>query len=177
MRALVRYVEQGGIIETHDDIPDTVRKQLYAEERQRLEKQHKAPNYLTTGSMLPPININVLPTQSSQSLVSSSSAEAIPPVTGQPHYIEIPGPLEDAVEECTNWQLSWVNTEIFTDNIERARDIVLENCLDLNQILHKIDPNFFIKQGMKIGVAHRFVRDITLWLERHKQEKDSDDGW
>lgn len=38
MRTLVKYVEQCSIIETHDDIPDTVRNQLYAEEQQRNEK-------------------------------------------------------------------------------------------------------------------------------------------
>lgn len=35
MKALVKYVEQGGILETHDDVPDMIRDQLYAEERQR----------------------------------------------------------------------------------------------------------------------------------------------
>lgn len=68
MRTLVKYVEQGGTIETHDDIPDTVRNQLYAEEQQRNEKQQKAPELSTSGSILPPININVLPTQGSQPL-------------------------------------------------------------------------------------------------------------
>jgi hypothetical protein len=44
MKALVKHVEQGGILETHDDVPDMIRDQLYAEERQRIEKRQKATN-------------------------------------------------------------------------------------------------------------------------------------
>lgn len=47
----------------------TVREQLYAEERQWLEKQHKAPTHPRTETMFPLININVLPTQSSQPVI------------------------------------------------------------------------------------------------------------
>lgn len=65
-------MEKGGVLDTHDDVPDDVRKQLYDEERQRFSKENKSSNNLTTGSTLPPININVLPTQSSQPLISSS---------------------------------------------------------------------------------------------------------
>ncbi|EFW14609.1 conserved hypothetical protein [Coccidioides posadasii str. Silveira] len=44
LRSLVRYVEQGGVLETHDDVPDTIREQLYAEEQQSVERQQL--NYL-----------------------------------------------------------------------------------------------------------------------------------
>lgn len=66
LKNLVKYVEQGGVLETHDDIPDTVREQLYAKEQQGLERQQKKTNHSTAGSMCHPININVLPTQSPQ---------------------------------------------------------------------------------------------------------------
>lgn len=39
MKALVKYVEQGGTLETHGDVPNTIRDQLYAEERQQIEKR------------------------------------------------------------------------------------------------------------------------------------------
>jgi hypothetical protein len=44
LTALVKYVKQGGIIETHDNIPSNVREQPYAEERQQLSKQDKSTN-------------------------------------------------------------------------------------------------------------------------------------
>jgi hypothetical protein len=41
MKALTRYVDQRGDLETCEDILDTVRKQPFAEEIQRLEKRKK----------------------------------------------------------------------------------------------------------------------------------------
>lgn len=65
MRNLVQYVQGGGVIEAHDDVPEDLRQQLCAEEEQQLSEQQKRPNHSTIGSMCPPININTLPAQSS----------------------------------------------------------------------------------------------------------------
>ncbi|OAX79023.1 hypothetical protein ACJ72_06660 [Emergomyces africanus] len=46
MKARIRYMLQGAVLETHDDIPDTIRDQLYAEEHRRIEKQQKVSNPL-----------------------------------------------------------------------------------------------------------------------------------
>ncbi|KAF7174220.1 hypothetical protein CNMCM5623_006758 [Aspergillus felis] len=170
LKTIVKYMEQGGILDTHDDVPDNVREQLYAEEHHRLLKQNKSPNAFATGSTLPPININVLPTQSSQpSLSSSSGTEAS--MSSRADYADIPGPLEAVVEEYANWHLSRVSSDSYKENIKKARDIALENCFDLGQIQAE-DPDFFVKQGVKIGAARRFVGHIRLWLE----EKENGSG-
>lgn len=104
-------MEQGGILDTHDDVPDNVRKQLYDEEHQRLSKENKPANNLATGSTLPPININVLPTQSSQPVISSSWGTEATSISDQADYPDIPGPLEAVVEEYANWHLSRVNSD------------------------------------------------------------------
>jgi hypothetical protein len=66
--------------------------------------------------MFPPININVLPTQSSPLISSSSGTEATPPKITQADSIDIPGLLE-AVEEYTSWHLSRVSTNSFKENL------------------------------------------------------------
>lgn len=39
----------------------------------------------------------------------------------------------------------------FKDNIRKARDIVLDNCLDLGQLPNpKIGHDFFVKEGVKL---------------------------
>lgn len=173
MKALVKYVEQGGILETHDDVPDTIRDQLYAEERQRMEKRQKVPD-LSTRSSYPPININVAPTQSSQPGINSKDHTKTAPLV-QPD-LDIPGPIEVAVEEYTNWHLENVSTDNFKENIRKARDIVLDNCLDLGQLHNpKIGPEFFVKEGVKIGVAHRFVNDTNKWLKQCKRKRVAED--
>jgi hypothetical protein len=60
MKILIEHVEQGGTLQTHDDVPEHVREQLYAEEQQDVEHQWKrrAPSLASS----PPIHItNVLP--------------------------------------------------------------------------------------------------------------------
>lgn len=46
----------------------------------------------------------------------------------------------------------------------KALDITLENCLDIKQICDERDPEFFVKQNVKIGVARWFVNEIKLWV-------------
>jgi hypothetical protein len=48
----------------------------------------------------------------------------------------------------------------------------LDNCLDLKQI-HGENAEFFVKQGVKIGAARRFIIDIGLWLKHREQNKES----
>lgn len=163
LKTIIKYVEQGGILDTHNNVPNNVREQLYAEECQRLSKQNKSPNNLTTASTIPLININVLPTQSSQSLISSSGTEATS-TSNQADYVGIPGLLEAVVEEYAIWHLSRVNSDCYKENIMKARNIALDNWLDLGHIRAE-SPDFFVRQGVKIGVARRFVSHTRLWLE------------
>lgn len=169
LKALVKYVEKGGVLETHDDVPDSVREQLYAEENQRLDKKKKAAENSTTGSVCPPININVLPAGSSQQSIKPPANDAMASGPGCTKSIIIDGLLDVAVDEYTEWQQSRVSNEAFRENINKARDVTLENCLDLTQIYEDQDPGFFVKHGVKVGAARRFVRDIGLWVKRRKE--------
>jgi len=80
-----------------DDVPKYFREQLFAEERQRLEKQlHASASALTP---FPPINItNVLPASyqlSISSLVDSSTSLVVRPSTVI--SLDIPGPRDVAM--------------------------------------------------------------------------------
>jgi hypothetical protein len=120
--------------------------------------------------MCPPININLSPTQLPQSPKTAYGCAEIN-ISGQTD-LEIPGLIEETVEEYTNWHLEKVSTENFKENIRRARDIVLENCLDLGQLHNpNIGAEFLVKEGVKIGVAYRFVSDTTKWLKQRKRKK------
>ncbi len=63
LRHLVGLVKKKKLnIESHDDVPDEVRQQLYAEEQHRLESQHKTRRPSSNDSSpSAPININFLP--------------------------------------------------------------------------------------------------------------------
>ena len=55
-------------------------------------------------------------------------------------------------------------------DFRKARDVALENALDLDLIHEENDPGFFEKQGVKRGTAKRFVRDIPRWAKRYKAD-------
>jgi hypothetical protein len=75
-------------------------------------------------------------------------------------------PLDIAVKEYSHWHQSRVDSETLKDDIEKARELALANGLDLKQIHEDRDPEFFIKHGVKVGVARRFVNDIRQWVEQ-----------
>lgn len=79
------------------------------------------------------------------------------------------GLLGISVEEYTEWQQSRVSNKTFRDNIKKARDVTLENCLDLMQIHEDQDPGFFVNHGVKVGAARRFVRDVGLWVKQREE--------
>lgn len=62
-----------------------------------------------------------------------------------------------------------MSNKSFKDDITKARDMTLENCLDLMQIYKDQDPDFFVKRGVKVGAARRFVRDIGHWVNRREE--------
>lgn len=172
---LVNYVEKGGVLNIHDDVPHDIQEQIYNEEQEQGKKKQKTSNHAPNGLTCPPINIHVLPTSSQPPVASQADDEATQPKPVRNDSIDIPGLLNVAVEEYTNWHLSRVSAEVFKENIRKARDVTLENCLDLKQIYDHIDPDFFVKEGVKIGVARRFVSDITLWIKHCDQIKARED--
>lgn len=168
-KALIDFVEQGNTLRSHDDVPEYVREQLFAEEQQRLERQPNLPASAPTP--YPPINItNVLPSSHQSSI--AGSVDSSTSVVGRPSSVvllDIPGPRDVAVKLYSEWQQSNVVDEGLKTEFQKACDVSLNDGLDLEQIYEDQDPEFFIQSGVKRGVARRFVRDISGWAKRYKQ--------
>ncbi|KAJ9481151.1 hypothetical protein VN97_g12352 [Penicillium thymicola] len=162
LKILTRYVQQGGVIEIHDDIPDSLREQLYTEENQRLERRKKSSESSTCGSTCHPVHFHLL----SQMPIptTTAAAESTTPAPKPTDPIDIPGLLDIAVKEYATWHQSRVSSETFRENIQKACDVALENCLDLKQIHDDQDADFFVRNGVKAGAARRFVSDIARWV-------------
>ncbi|OJD24349.1 hypothetical protein ACJ73_04284 [Blastomyces percursus] len=163
------HAEKCGILDGHKDVPERVRKELYMEEQQRLEKNNrKGGHIIGNGVSYPPININVLPSQSSASGLDISAA--LPSIDFKsPNPLEIPGPRDKAVKEYGEWQVSNVIDDTLKAAFQQVCDMMLENGLDLEQVYKDQDPDFFISKGIKMGIARRFVEDIRCWVENVKK--------
>jgi hypothetical protein len=74
------------------------------------------------------------------------------------------------VEEYTEWQQSRVSNETFRDNIKKARDVTLENCLDFMQIYEDQDPGFC--QAQRQSRFYPAVSFVTSALGETTQTSD-----
>ncbi|KAH6717350.1 hypothetical protein BKA61DRAFT_321910 [Leptodontidium sp. MPI-SDFR-AT-0119] len=145
LKSLIRHVEQGGTLETHDDVPDDFREQLYAEKQQDAERQRKRIASTVTG--LPPINItNVLPSQTSTSSTETGLSKPSSP-------LEIPGQLDVAVRKYSEWQCTRVTNKSLKMEYQKVYHITLDEGLDLELIYEEQNAQFYIDKGIKSGIA------------------------
>jgi hypothetical protein len=166
LKTLIELVQNGYVLNSHDDVPEDVRGQLYAEEQQRHGRRSTAAAAATPG--FPPITItNVMPSPSHGSPLTTSASET--PTSEKPYSasvgLNIPGPRDVAVAAYSEWQRSNVVDEAQKVEYQKACDATLQDMLDLEQVFADQDVDFYIQKGVKRGIARRFVSDIQRWLE------------
>jgi hypothetical protein len=98
-----------------------------------------------------------------------------PSIAYSDHQLNICGLRDVAVQEYTLWQISQVSNETQKAEYQKACDVALADCLDLEQIYQDRDLDFFIERGVKRGVARHFVGDIECWAQRYKRQVDLED--
>jgi hypothetical protein len=168
LTSLIQYVEQGLVLQTHNDMPEEIRQQLYTEEQQAIEKRQKPAS-----TSVAPINItNVLPAPSYQTppLVSSLARTPAPDSISTPlNRLDIPGHRDEAVEEYCAWQQSQVRHADQKEAYEKAREVIMDAGMDLGLIYQDPNPKFLIDGGVKRGAALHVVHDIEDWVKRVKR--------
>lgn len=160
LQSLLNFVHDGGTLFTENDIPDWFHEQLQAEEKV-LKPKSKSKSLSVHEGTCPLINI-VLPTQTTTPIAAPSTSS---PNASSHKRLDIPGPRDLAVKEYSEWHASKVHDDNLKKDYEKACQVALENGLDLQQIFSRPDPSFFIEREVKIGTAHRFVDDITEWVQ------------
>jgi hypothetical protein len=166
LKSLIRFVEQGGILETHCDVPEEIRQQLYAEEQYSLEaKRQKAS---TSVANLPPIHItNTMPASSCQNCQQRRSS--VPEIPLPNSRLSIPGFRDKAVEEYCAWHQSKFEDPIHKVEYQKAHDVIKENAMTLQLIHRDPNPDFLITGGVKRGAALHVVNDIEEWFQQCKR--------
>ncbi|TPX22278.1 hypothetical protein DIZ76_014146 [Coccidioides immitis] len=125
LKELVKFVDEGNDLHTHDDVPRTIQEQLYREEQQWLERQQKNMRFKAEPAC-PPINIHVLPAQSPQLAMTTLASSSPHSNSGPIDPIIVPNlPLDIAVRDYSSWQQSRVDCQTLKDDIEKARDVAL----------------------------------------------------
>jgi hypothetical protein len=161
-------------LETHDDVPENVREELYAEEQKSLERHQKASG--TSAATPPAIHItNVLPPPSDPTSHLASLAGTPVPDMPSRHSatdrLNIPGFRDDAVKEYCAWQQSQVKEPALKAEYQTACGVILEEDMNLELIREVPDPDFLVERGIKRGIARQVVRDIDHWARNIEQPR------
>jgi hypothetical protein len=82
--------------------------------------------------------------------------------------LNIPGPRDVAVVAYSEWQRSNVVHKAQKVEYQKACDATLQDMLDLEQVYEDQDVDSYIQNGVKRGVARRFVGDILRWAELYR---------
>lgn len=106
----VDYVEMGGKLESHGDVPRDIRRDLILESQ--TGRKSKKDNSLASGSPYHPVSINVLPAQASTASMISPS----PPRSSSPRVI-IQGDRVAAVKDYCKWLEAWCSDEAYKADI------------------------------------------------------------
>ncbi|KAJ6004704.1 hypothetical protein N7540_013073 [Penicillium herquei] len=170
LKRLVTYAEKGGVLDTHKDVPDEIRDELYMEEQQRVEKtKRKTDNHFDGGTPYPPININVLSAHPPGLDVTASNADANLNGPAGRRLLKIPGFRDEAVKEYGEWLASTVSDVTLKAAFRQACDVTLSDGFDLEHIYKDQNPGFFVEKGVKPGIARIFVENILDWVENVKK--------
>lgn len=172
MRSLVRFVQGKGKLETHNDMPQDIRTQLYAEEQQYLDRKRKRRDSCShPGGHSPPVVINnYIPAHAGSALANGSvrfTPECSDHLSSRSSSFHIPSLRDDAVQAYCAWHSSKVRGVEQKRNYELARDLTLERGLDLELLYEDNDAQFFIERGVLEGVARRWVRDVKAFLDQY----------
>lgn len=157
LRRLVTYVEKGGVLESHRDVPDEIRDELYMEYQQRQEKEkRKGSNILRGETPYLPININVHPSHPPGLATMNSSVDSAQ--LKDVGSLKIPGYKDVAVKEYGEWLISNVSDDTLKAAFRRACDITLSDGFELQHIYKDQNPEFFVDKGIKLGITRSFVK-------------------
>lgn len=169
LKALVESIQQGRVLSSHEDVPGDVREQLCAEEQERRERRSTIASAATPS--FPPITTtNVMPSQAQDS-PSTASTSGTPLCEKWPSYranLRIPGPRDLAIMAYSEWQRSNVVDEAQQSEYQKSCDAILLDMLPSEQVYEDQDPAFYIRHGVKRGVARRCVGYIETWAELYR---------
>ncbi len=166
LRTLVKFVQRGGKLESHDDVPPDVRTQLYAEQQQHQNRKRKRRDSGSSPTGQPPMIINnYIP--SCPSLSGSAPPDSAPNLSLQSCPLNIPGLRDEAVKAYCEWHCSKVGCLIQRQHYELARNLTLDRGDDLELVYEDKNSQLYIELGVLDGVARRWVRDVKTFLEEY----------
>jgi hypothetical protein len=135
LQSLVDHLEKGRKLVSQADVPNDIRRQLYTEAQQRC-KQSNNMSAKSSARMTPITINNHFPDHVQLMAASSTRCEshvATNTSTGMAAVepIEIPSPLDRAVQDYSEYHKARVDSALYKAQVETACDVVLKQDRDL----------------------------------------------
>lgn len=170
LKELVRHVEQGNTLETHDDVPLGLRQQLHAEEQRK--KDWRSGKVLRSPGNPSSITINILPSNPQEKLAPDAQAHSVASVqvwdTTPAQDLEIEGPREVAVKQYSKWLQEQYQDPSYQAEVRKVEEAMLDEGFGLKQICDARNSDFLAGKKIKRGIVDSFMHDIPIWNKRQK---------
>ncbi|KAK4077980.1 hypothetical protein Purlil1_12178 [Purpureocillium lilacinum] len=166
MTKLVRFAEDGNVLDTHKDVPEAIRELIYAKAHESSERKQKRKASSEYPEESRPIKIvNVLPSSYRQGSPDSSAGSSPDRSLSTTRTVDlpIPEPRDTAIRTYCQWQCNRVTGADWKKGFQKAYAVAMKEFMDLAHIFEEGDVEYFVTQGVPRGIAKSFVRDIEKW--------------
>ncbi|KEF50799.1 uncharacterized protein A1O9_13151 [Exophiala aquamarina CBS 119918] len=178
LKELVSFVERQNKLETHDDVPPSIRQQLYAEEQQRHDRKLGKISGNPSGSSA--VTINILPSHAQQATLVNGQTRSIGLVQvndlSLDEDLSIDGPRDVAVKDFSTWLQAQYQDPSYQKEVQKAEKAMLDEGFGLLQIYGDRNKEFLASKGVKRGVADSFMNDIPIWNKRRRANRTQVEG-
>jgi hypothetical protein len=166
LKRLVKYVERGGKLESHADMPCLLREELYEMEKQQ-RRQKRSNRWTESPDATSAVTINVLPIHDQPASVPGGPTRSVGPVqiweTSPARVLDIEGPRDVAVKQYSQWLQSQYQDRSLKEEVRKAERAVLEEGFSLVQIYGERGAEFLTGREVKQGIAESFTNDVAIW--------------
>jgi hypothetical protein len=154
MNRLVEHVEEGKKLDTHDDVPETLRELICT--RKREEDERRARKRRASSRDVAPIIVHVCDRHHDNSIGDCTSGN------GHLKQLKLPVPEDEAPIMYADWLSARVSNQRWRDAYRLAGNIIVEEGFTLSWLFayQKDGMDMLMEKGVLRGVTAQFVSRI-----------------
>lgn len=132
LRTLIRRKGTGVVIESHDDMPEDLREQIYREAEQS-ERRKQIHSTAPSSSVLPIQITNVLPAHTAAQAATVTKAEMSP--------VSFHGFRDERLKDYGSWLQSTIKDSSWRAGFQKATDFLVHKCINLQLLFKEENPD------------------------------------
>ncbi|KAH7112246.1 hypothetical protein B0J13DRAFT_590914 [Dactylonectria estremocensis] len=178
VRMLADHLQEGKVLNGHDDVPETFRRLVLdddreREERQQKEREQREKEQRRKRQRRDSDGSSVHMTTTHCHRCASGGLDTPTMVFPTSPLMDSDLSREDAVTAYSVWQRSQVSTEEQKESYDSVQELTLAHGFGLDMLASNQERmyQFYKKHGILAGVAWHYVCDIKLWVKQRERAK------